>query len=70
MTIHAPFDLTQTTTGYALKLLPLDACPDRESFITYKASESQECKGIAMVLNIEGSETLKFIIDNRDSITH
>ena len=44
--------------------------PDRDHVITYKASECQECKGIAAGLKIEGRGTLKFRIDDDDVITH
>ena len=43
---------------------------DRDHFITCKASEGQECKGIAAGLNIKGRGTLKFRIDNNNGITH
>ena len=44
--------------------------PDRDHFITYKASEVQECKDIAAVLKIKGRGTLKFRIDDDNGITH
>ena len=44
--------------------------PDRDHFITYNASEGQECKGIAAGLKIMGRGTLKFIMDNDNGITH
>ena len=44
--------------------------PDRDHFITYKASERQECKGIAAGLKIKGRGTLKFRIDDDNGITH
>ena len=44
--------------------------PDRDHFITYKVSEGQEYKGIAAGLNIKGRGTLKFIIDEKNGITH
>ena len=43
---------------------------DRDHFITYKASEGQECKGISAGLKIEGRGTLKFRIDDENGITH
>ena len=44
--------------------------PDMDHFITYNASEGQECKGIAAVLKIKGRGTLKFRIDDDNGITH
>ena len=44
--------------------------PNRDHFINYKASEVQECKGIAEGLKIERRGTLKSRIDNDDRITH
>ena len=44
--------------------------PDRDQFITYKASKGQEFKGIAAGLRIEGRGTLKFRIDDNNGITH
>ena len=44
--------------------------PNRDHFITYKASKVQECKGIAAGLNIEGRGTFKFRIDDDNGITH
>ena len=44
--------------------------PDREHFIAYKASEGQECKGIAAGLKIKEKGTLKFRIDDDNEITH
>ena len=44
--------------------------PNRNHSNTYKASEGQECKGIAVVSNNEGRETLKLIIDENDGITN
>ena len=44
--------------------------PNKDHFITYKASEVQECKGIAEGLKIERRGTLKSRIDNDDRITH
>ena len=44
--------------------------PNRDHFITYKASEGQECKGISAGLNIKVRGTLKFRIDNNNGITH
>ena len=42
---------------------------NREHFITYKASEGQECKGIAVGLSIKGRGTLKLRIDDDNGIT-
>ena len=42
---------------------------DRDHFITYNASDVQECKGIVACLKIEVRGALKFRIDN-DGITH
>ena len=44
--------------------------PDKDHFISYKASKGQECKDISAGLKIEGRGILKFRIDNDDGITH
>ena len=44
--------------------------PNKDHFITYKASEGQECKGIAAGLKIKGRGTLNFRIDDDNEITH
>ena len=44
--------------------------PDRDNFITYKASEGKQCKGIVAGLKIEGRGTLKFRIYDNDGIAH
>ena len=44
--------------------------PDRYHYITYKASEGQEFKGVAAGLKIEVRGALKFRIDDNNGITH
>ena len=44
--------------------------PNWDHFITYKASEGQECKGIAAGLKIKVRGMLKFRIDDENGITH